>query len=115
MNIEDLRTFCLSFPATEERLPFNPDYLVFFVHDKMFCLIDITDPHDINLKCAPERAIELRERYAEVTPGYHMNKKHWNTVFLDGLPLTLIKEMIQHSYDQVLAKVPKKEREVLIS
>ncbi|MFC2579676.1 MAG: MmcQ/YjbR family DNA-binding protein [Bacteroidota bacterium] len=116
MNIEDLRTFCLSFPATEERLPFNPDYLVFFVHDKMFCMIDITDPHDINLKCAPERAIELRERYAEVTPGYHMNKKHWNTVRIDGsLPDSLIEEWITDSYNLVVMGLPKKVRQELSS
>ena len=101
MNIEDLRTFCLSFPATEERLPFNPDYLVFFVYDKMFCLIDITDPHDINLKCAP---------------GYHMNKKHWNTVRIDGsLPDSLIEEWITDSYNLMVMGLPKKVRQELSS
>ena len=82
----------------------------------MFCLIDITDPHDINLKCAPERAIELRERYAEVTPGYHMNKKHWNTVRIDGsLPDSLIEEWITDSYNLVVMGLPKKLRQELSS
>ena len=80
----------------------------------MFCLIDITDPHDINLKCSPERAIELRERYADVTPGYHMSKKHWNTVRIDGsLPDSLIKEWITDSYNLVVMGLPKKVRQEL--
>ncbi len=117
MNLEELRDYCLSLPHVTEDMPFGEDILVFRICNCIFVLTSLESvPLRVSLKCDPERAIELREQYPDkIIAGYHLNKKHWNTVLLEGLPLTLIKEMIQHSYDQVLAKVPKKEREVLIS
>ena len=115
MNIETFRDFCLTLPHTTEDMPFGEDFLVFRIANRIFALINLNRvPMSVSLKCDPERAIELREQYPDkIIAGYHLNKKHWNTVLLEGLPPTLIKEMIQHSYDQVLAKVPKKEREAL--
>jgi predicted DNA-binding protein (MmcQ/YjbR family) len=109
MNIEELRDYCLSLKATEEGLPFDDNTLVFYVKRKMFCLADIEDFESINLKCDPEEAVLLRERYPTVTPGYHMNKKHWNTVKMDGsIPDAQIKEWIKNSYQLVVAGLPKK-------
>ena len=117
MNLEELREYCLSLPHVTEDMPFGEDILVFRICNRIFVLTSLDSvPLRVSLKCDPERAIELREEFPnKIVAGYHLNKKHWNTVLLEGLPLTLIKEMIQHSYDQVLAKVPKKEREMLIS
>lgn len=109
MNIEELRNYCLSKPATEETLPFDEDTLVFKVLGKMFALISISHPDTVNLKCDPEYAAELREKYEAIRPGYHMSKKHWNTVELNsGLGKKLICDLIDHSYDQVVAGMPKK-------
>ena len=115
MNLEELREYCLSLPHTTEDMPFGEDFLVFRICNRIFALTNLERiPVSVSLKCDPERAIELREQYPDkIVAGYHLNKKHWNTVSLEELPLPLIKEMIQHSYDQVLAKVPKKDREVL--
>ena len=117
MNLEELRDYCLSLPHVTEDMPFGEDILIFRICNRIFVLTSLESvPLRVSLKCNPERAIELREQYPDkIIAGYHLNKKHWNTVLLEGLPLALIKEMIQHSYDQVLAKVPKKEREMLIS
>ena len=117
MNLEELREYCLSLPHVTEDMPFSEDILVFRICNRIFVLTSLESvPLRVSLKCDPERAIELREQYPDkIIAGYHLNKKHWNTVLLEGLPSALIKEMIQHSYDQVLAKVPKKEREMLIS
>ena len=109
MNIEEIRNYCLSKAGTEETLPFDEDTLVFKVVGKMFALISITEPDSINLKCDPEYAVELREKYDAVKPGFHMNKKHWNTVELHtGLDAIFICELINHSYEQVVAGLPKK-------
>ena len=115
MNLEELREYCLSLPHVTEDMPFGEDILVFRICNRIFVLTSLnTVPLRVSLKCDPDRAIELREQYPDkIIAGYHLNKKHWNTVLLEGLPPALIKEMIQHSYDQVLAKVPKKEREKL--
>ena len=115
MNLEELREYCLSLPHVTEDMPFGEDILVFRICNRIFVLTSLESvPLRVSLKCDPERAIELREQYPDkIIAGYHLNKKHWNTVLLEGLPPALIKEMIQHSYDQVLAKVPKKEREIL--
>ena len=115
MNLEELREYCLSLPHVTEDMPFGEDILVFRICNRIFVLTSLESvPLRVSLKCDPERAIELREQYPDkIIAGYHLNKKHWNTVLLEGLPPALIKEMIQHSYDQVLAKVPKKEREML--
>ncbi|MDO4880643.1 MAG: MmcQ/YjbR family DNA-binding protein [Capnocytophaga sp.] len=117
MNIEQLRDFCLALPFATEDMPFGEDFLVFRIANRIFALTNLNRfPVSVSLKCDPERAVELREQYPEkIVAGYHLNKKHWNTVLLESLPNTLIEEMIQHSYQQVLAKVPKKEKETLIS
>jgi len=109
MNIEDLRNICLSLPQVTEEFPFDNDTLVFKVAGKMFALTSLSDPSSVNLKCEPEKAIELRERYNGITPGYHMNKKHWNTVMMKGdYSDSLLKEWIIESYNLVYNKLPKK-------
>ncbi len=116
MNIEELREYCLSKKGTTEAFPFDEDTLVFKVMGKMFCLTSLSEPDSINLKCDPEKAIELREQYPCVQPGYHMNKKMWNTVVIDGsVSKKLLKEWIDHSYDLVVAGLPKKVQSELIS
>ncbi|MGN6395052.1 MAG: MmcQ/YjbR family DNA-binding protein [Mucilaginibacter sp.] len=112
MNIEELRDYCLQKPAVTEGLPFGEDTLVFKVAGKMFLLTSISQGNSFNVKCDPELAIELREKYPEVQPGYHMNKKMWNTVALDGtLTTRQLHGMIDHSYDEVVKGLPKKVRE----
>jgi len=103
MNIESLRDYCLSKPGAEETLPFGPDTLVYKVNNKIFLLVGL-DSADLrfNVKCDPDKAIELRDEYACVLPGFHMNKKHWNTVVVDGsVSNSLLKEWIDHSYTLV--------------
>lgn len=110
MNIESLRAYCLSKAAVEETLPFGPDTLVFKVAGKVFLLTGLdSDPLSFNVKCDPDLAIELRERYDAVSPGYHMNKKHWNTITVDGsVSGKLLKEWIDHSYELVVDSLPAK-------
>ncbi|MEZ4826026.1 MAG: MmcQ/YjbR family DNA-binding protein [Bacteroidia bacterium] len=112
MNIESLRDYCLSRKGVEETFPFGEDTLVFKVMGKIFAITSFSNPTTVNLKCAPEYAIELRERYPEaVFPGYHMNKQHWNTVSLvDNLTNELIISLIDHSYDLIVASLPAKVR-----
>lgn len=113
MTIETLREYCLKKGAgVTEGFPFGDDVLVFKVHQKIFLLMMLdVHPQSINLKCDPERALELRERYEAVRPGYHMNKKHWNTVDLDGsIPPREIRGMIDHSYDLVSGDLKKSNR-----
>lgn len=110
MNIEELRDFCLSLPDAAEAMPFDETTLVFKVNGKIFALTDLEGPLSVNLKCDPELAIGLREHYPSVTPGYHMNKKHWNTVLIDGsVPDVLIREWIMNSYRLVAGKNRKKK------
>jgi predicted DNA-binding protein (MmcQ/YjbR family) len=112
MNIEELRDYCLQKPGSTESFPFGEDTLVFKVREKIFLLTGLSDGNRFNAKCDPERAIELRERYDEVQPGYHMNKKHWNTVYMDGgLTTKQLHEIIDHSYTLVLDRLPKKIRD----
>jgi predicted DNA-binding protein (MmcQ/YjbR family) len=115
VNLEDIRDFALSLPAVSEDLPFGPDTLVFKVYGKIFMLFSLDQiEQSVNLKCDPEKAIELRDRYSEVVPGFHMNKKHWNTIHLQGnITQKLLREWIQDSYRLVVAKVPKKDRNLL--
>ena len=115
MNLEELRDYCLSLPHVTEDMPFDEDILVFRICNRIFVLTSLDSvPLRVSLKCDPERAIELREQYPDkIVPGYHLNKKHLNTVLLEGLPLTLIDEMIIDSYMLVVEKIPKKERESL--
>ena len=110
MDIESLREYCLAKPAVEESFPFGETTLVFKVKGKIFLLTGLESPVlEFNVKCDPEKAIEWREQYAAVQPGYHMNKKHWNTVIVDGsLSRKLLKEQIDHSYDLVYKKGKKK-------
>ena len=112
MNAESLREYCLSLPFTTEGFPFDNNTLVFKVHNKMFALIGLKEGNRVNLKCDPKRAIELRETYEAVFPGYHMSKIHWNTVnFNEDLPDNLLIELIDHSYNLVFKSLPKKIRE----
>lgn len=114
MNIEELRDYCLQKNGVTEGFPFGEDTLVFKVGEKLFLLTSLTEANRFNVKCDPELAVELRERYNEVKPGYHMNKVHWNTVYMDGnLTIKQLREMIDHSYDLVLKSLPKKLREQL--
>lgn len=117
MNLADLREYCLKKKGKiTEEFPFDEETLVFKVFGRMFLLTNVNDiPLSMNLKCDPERAIELRERYPAVTPGYHMNKKWWNTVDADGsIPDALVYELIDHSYDEVVKKLPVKLRTKLL-
>lgn len=117
MHFDDLRTYCLAKPGVSEDMPFGDEVLVFRVMQKMFALTNIEQlPTSVNLKCDPERAVELREMYAAVRPGYHMNKRHWNTVVLDGsLDGRLVRDLIDHSYQLVVASLPKRVRAELDS
>ena len=111
MNIEEFRNYCLSKKGVTESFPFGEDTLVFKVMEKVFALAGLdAHPLTVNLKCDPERAIELREAYdGLIIPGYHMNKKHWNTVELErNLPPKLLTELIDHSYDLVVKSLTKK-------
>ena len=106
MNIETIRDYCLSKPGAEETFPFGPDVIVFKVNSKSFLLLPLgTEQLQFNVKCDPDLALELREQYSCVLPGWHMNKKHWNTIVVDGSASSrLIFEWIDHSYDLVKAK-----------
>lgn len=114
MHIEALRDFCLSLPATTEDFPFDDRTLVFRIGGKIYLLIDVEEPWEFNVKCDPEKAIQLREQYPDaIRPGYHMNKKHWNTVTVAGLDDRLVREQITHSYELILSSLPKKIRDEL--
>jgi predicted DNA-binding protein (MmcQ/YjbR family) len=111
MNIEELREYCISKKGVTESLPFDETTLVFKVLGKMFALTDTEDDFSINLKCDPEKAVELRERYPMVHPGYHMNKKHWITITIDdSISDELLKEWIDDSYVLVAKTLNKKNR-----
>ncbi len=113
MNIDDFREYCLSKLGATESFPFDNKTLVFKV-GKMFALTDVEGFQSINLKCDPERALELRETFQGVIPGYHMNKTHWNTVSVnEDVPEKLILELIDHSYDLVFKSLTKKQRDEL--
>ena len=117
MNIQEFRDYCLSKPGTGEGTPFGPDVLVLKVMDKMFALTGIDTFEYVNLKCDPEYAIQLREEYdGAIYAGYHMNKKLWNSVVTDGrVSDAKIRELVDHSYDLLVAKLPKKLKEELKS
>ncbi|MGV3630523.1 MAG: MmcQ/YjbR family DNA-binding protein [Bacteroidota bacterium] len=112
MNVESFRDYCLKFPGVTEHFPFDEQTLVFKVYGKMFALCDVEDFTGVNLKCDPERAVELREQYDAVNPGYHMNKTHWNTITANlDVSDELIFDLTKHSYDLIFASLPKKVRE----
>jgi predicted DNA-binding protein (MmcQ/YjbR family) len=114
VNVEDFREHCLKFDHVTESFPFDQTTLVFKVGGKMFALIDIEEGMSANLKCNPERAVELREKYNGIIPGYHMNKFHWNTVSLNlDVEETLIIELINHSYELIYHSLSKKVRNEL--
>jgi len=114
MNIEEYRDFCLGLPGVTEEFPFDVETLVFKVMGKMFALTDVDTFISFNAKCKPEDCIDLRERYSGIKPGFHMSKKHWNTISTDGsVPEELMYELIRNSYDQVVAGLTRKNREEL--
>ena len=114
MNIEELRDFCLSLKGAKEGMPFDNKTLVFSVKGKMFCATDVENYELINLKCNPEEAILLREKYEDVIPGYYMNKKHWNSVKTNGkIPNKLMEEWITKSYELVVSGLSKKVQKEL--
>jgi predicted DNA-binding protein (MmcQ/YjbR family) len=109
MDLAEFREYCLTKPGATEGTPFGPDVLVFKVNDKMFALAALDEvPPTANLKCDPELALDLRDRYEQVRPGYHMNKKHWNTVEIEGgIPDLELRKMIDHSYELVIKGLTK--------
>jgi predicted DNA-binding protein (MmcQ/YjbR family) len=109
LTAEQLKRICLEQPAAEETFPFSAELSVFKVGGRVFALTALgEEPLSISLKCVPEEAVGLRLEYPGITPGYHLNKRHWNTVLLDGaVPDRLVREMIEDSYDLVRAKLPK--------
>ncbi len=112
MDIETLRSYCLSKTGVSESFPFGEETLVFKVFGKIFLLTNLFSvPTSFNVKCEPEKALEWREKYLAVQPGYHMNKKHWNTVLIDGsIESGILMEMINDSYDLVFNSIPKSKR-----
>ncbi|QNF35224.1 MmcQ/YjbR family DNA-binding protein [Adhaeribacter swui] len=111
MNIEDFRDYCLAKPGVTEETPFGDNTLVFKVAGKIFALTDINEFASVNLKCDPDKAMELRELHDEVQPGYHMNKKHWNTVSTQGnISDNLLREWIDHSYELVFSKLTRVQK-----
>ena len=109
MNIQEFREYWLSLPKVEEKLPFDEVTLVFSVYKKMFCLTNIDLFNYINVKCDPDKAVLLREKYEEVIPGYHMNKKHWNSIKMNRqISDKQIREWIKDSYNLVVSKLPRK-------
>ncbi len=115
MDVEQFREYCLQKRGTSEDLPFGPDTLCLRVANKIFAIVGLDSPQfSVNLKCDPDYALELREQYPEVIPGWHMNKKHWNTVDFEGsLSPQLLRSLIDHSYDQVVQSLKKAVRESL--
>lgn len=114
MDIEEIRNYCLAKKGVTESLPFDEFSPVYKVMGKIFLISSIEPPFSINVKCDPEKAIELREKYDSIKPGYHMNKTHWNTIELNGnVPNKLLKKLIDHSYDLVVSGLKKKEKEEL--
>lgn len=114
MHIEAFRDYCLAKPGTTEEFPFDQNTLVFKVKGKMFALTNVDEFQSVNLKCDPERALELRASFPGIRPGYHMNKKHWNTVEMDGsVPDSLFRELIDHSYTLVRSSLTRQLRNEL--
>ena len=113
MNVEEFRVYCLAKEGVTEEFPFDETTLVFKVAGKIFAITGLDDPEfKVNLKCDPDRSVLLREEYESIRPGWHMNKRHWNTVHVDGsFPDRLFIEMIDHSYDLVVQGLPRKLRD----
>ncbi len=116
MNIEDFRSYCFSLPGVTEDTPFDETTLAMRMENKIFALTDIDNFAFINLKCDPEKAVELRDTYVEIQPGYHMNKRSWNSVYVTGsLSDALIEELISDSYYLIFNSLSKKVKEKIIS
>lgn len=121
MNIEDFRAYCLSFKGVHDKMPFEKaaseydrNLLVFYIFDKWFCFVNIDAFDFCNIKCDTGQIEELQERYEGIKPGYHMNKKHWISVYFhQDVPDRTIKELVKRSYDIVVSSLPKKEKEAL--
>jgi predicted DNA-binding protein (MmcQ/YjbR family) len=115
MTADELRGYCLSFPGTEETFPFGPDNSVFKVAGKIFAISRLAEnPLGVSLKCEPALAEQLREAHAAVIPGYHLNKRHWNTLIINGsLPDKTIADMVEDSYDLVVSKLPRVRQRAL--
>lgn len=112
MNIEEVRDYCLSLPQVTEDFPFDETTLVFRIEGKIFAMVDLENTEWFVLKCEPEYALDLREKYPEISGAWHMNKKYWNQLNLFGkLSDKLIQDLIRHSYNEVIKKLPKKIRE----
>ena len=112
MDIESYRNYCISLPGVTESFPFDENALCFKVGNKIFAILHVETFEFINLKCDPEKAIELREEHEGIRPGWHMNKKHWNSVHhAEGVDDQLVFELTKHSYDLIKASLPKKIRE----
>src|SRR5438128_1602176 len=108
MNTVEFREYCLTKPKVTEGTPFGETVLVFKVAGKMFALLSLDEvPATANLKCDPDLALELRDQFQQVRPGYHMNKKHWNTVEIDSMPEGELRKMIDHSFDLIVNSLPK--------
>lgn len=116
MDLDTFRTYCLKKKGTTEETPFGPDTLVYKVMGKIFAITGFKKPLQVNLKCDPERVIELREEYEEVLPGYHMNKTHWNTVVSKGkMSDKMLKELTDQSYELIVKSLKKTDQEKLES
>lgn len=114
MNIEELRDYCIQKKGVTESFPFDDKVLVFRVMNKMFALVNVEISDSVNLKCDPEKTIELREQFMGIIEGYHMSKKHWNTVLIESdVNRLLLLELIDHSYNLIVSKLTKKEKEAL--
>ena len=115
MNVESVQQYCLSLKAVTEDMPFGEDTLVFRIGGKIFGLMSLNENEcRVNLKCTPDYAIELREKYEDIIPGYHMSKKHWNTVYCERcLEDKIIRELIQHSYQLVFESLSKAVRDAI--
>lgn len=115
IDFNDVRYFCLSLPHVTEDFPFDASTLAFRVGGKIFSLADVDEASSMNLKCDPEKAIDLRERHHFILPGYHMSKKHWNTIVFDPeLSMDFLKELIVHSYELIFNSLTKKQKEELL-
>ncbi|UGS36703.1 MmcQ/YjbR family DNA-binding protein [Capillimicrobium parvum] len=113
MDAQELRAYCLGRTGAIEDFPFGPEHSVFKVAGKMFALtpLDRREPLEVSVKCEPEIAVALRGSYAAIRPGYHLNKRHWNTITLDGsLPDQLVRDLIEDSYDLVVSALPQRTR-----
>lgn len=115
MDADDLKAACLALTGAAETFPFNPRTSVFKVGGKVFALSALdSDPLSVSLKCDPELAVRLRAQYPAITAGYHLNKRHWNTVLLDGsVPEAMVRDMIEDSYDLVVSSLPREQRRAL--